>query len=206
MRVVEEPPFEIRETGWGGFLVDIKIFFVPESSAKPETRTHFLQLEPYGDAEMRERQEREGLVKSEVLEACEFNEPTEALWDILTSEDQFIDPSKKKAKGKGKGRAVEETAPGTGTVELPMRGEVSKETERGNLEMIRKAMEEVKKHLSVAEGDLAAKLKEIEDLKKRRDEHNGITGDQGGGEGGVVETSEANGANGEAMDGVETTA
>ena len=52
------------------------------------------------------------MVRSEVLETVEFNEPTEALFDMLTSEEQFLDPNRKKGKGKGKGKGrAEEVMP-----------------------------------------------------------------------------------------------
>lgn len=143
--MVEGSPYEVRETGWGGFQVEIRMFFVPEAQVKPEYRSHFLQLEPYGDEEMVERQKRELMVRSEFLEVVEFNEPTEALWDILTSEKQAEQPvaggSGKggKSRGKGKGRASISRNEDV-SVELPeMSSEAapfSKETERLTLEML----------------------------------------------------------------------
>ena len=80
-RLVDGPgPFEIEETGWGGFNIEIRLFFAPEVGSKPEYRSHFLQLEPYGSEELQKRQAEEGMVRSEFLEYVEFNEPTEGLW------------------------------------------------------------------------------------------------------------------------------
>src|SRR5271154_3310084 len=45
---VEEPPFEVTETGWGEFEIQIKVHFIPEASEKPLTLFHFLHLHPYG--------------------------------------------------------------------------------------------------------------------------------------------------------------
>jgi YEATS domain-containing protein 4 len=45
---IEEPPFEVTETGWGEFEVQIKVHFVGEASEKPLTLFHFLHLHPYG--------------------------------------------------------------------------------------------------------------------------------------------------------------
>lgn len=114
---IEAPgPFVIEETGWGGFNVDIRLHFTPEVSSKPEYRSHFLQLEHYGDEAMQVRQREEKVVRSEFLEYIEFNEPTEALWDALTDEGQFA--TKKSGRGKGKGKLKEEDDR-EGTVELP---------------------------------------------------------------------------------------
>jgi YEATS domain-containing protein 4 len=45
---IEQPPFEVTETGWGEFEIQIKIHFIPEASEKPLTLFHFLHLHPYG--------------------------------------------------------------------------------------------------------------------------------------------------------------
>ncbi|GAA5862880.1 hypothetical protein JCM8547_006577, partial [Rhodosporidiobolus lusitaniae] len=47
LRSIEQPPFEVTETGWGEFDVTIKVFFVPESNEKPLTFTHHLKLHPW---------------------------------------------------------------------------------------------------------------------------------------------------------------
>lgn len=48
MVAIEEPPFEVTETGWGEFEIQIKVHFIPEASEKPMTLFHFLHLHPYG--------------------------------------------------------------------------------------------------------------------------------------------------------------
>ncbi|ODQ50628.1 subunit of both the NuA4 histone H4 acetyltransferase complex and the SWR1 complex [Saitoella complicata NRRL Y-17804] len=88
MRTVESPPFAVTETGWGEFDIAIKVFFVPDPSAavategKPLQVYHHLKLHPYGpDAE---RIKAEGLpVSSWSYDEVIFNEPTEAMWDVL---------------------------------------------------------------------------------------------------------------------------
>lgn len=89
LRTCESPPFEITETGWGGFSIDVRLHFQVISGEKAQYRQHFLQLEKYGDEAMQKEQERTGLVRSEFLEVVHFNEPTEALFEALTSEDQW---------------------------------------------------------------------------------------------------------------------
>ncbi|POY73864.1 hypothetical protein BMF94_3034 [Rhodotorula taiwanensis] len=44
---IEQPPFEVTETGWGEFDIIIKVFFAPESNEKPLTFTHHLKLHPW---------------------------------------------------------------------------------------------------------------------------------------------------------------
>jgi transcription initiation factor IIF auxiliary subunit len=53
---IEEPPFEVTETGWGEFEIQIKIFFVTEASEKPLTLFHFLHLHPYGPNKEEEKE------------------------------------------------------------------------------------------------------------------------------------------------------
>jgi YEATS domain-containing protein 4 len=84
---LDNPPYEVSETGWGGFNYDVRLFFRPESTEKPQYRTHYLQLEPFGkDAE---KQQKEGLVRAEALEEVNFNEPVDIFAHMLTSESQF---------------------------------------------------------------------------------------------------------------------
>ena len=99
--------FELTESGYGNFMITVRLYFVPAAMEKWQARTHFLQLESYGDEATKALQEREGVVRSEQVEVIEFNEPTEALWDRLTSEDQFkaAAPLTGKGSGKGKGKA-----------------------------------------------------------------------------------------------------
>ncbi|KAF2492566.1 yeats-domain-containing protein [Lophium mytilinum] len=125
LRAYENPPYEITETGWGGFQVDIRLFFQPVSNEKPQYRNHFLQLEPYGDEAAKEKQKREGFVRSELLEVVEFNEPLEAFYQVLTSEQQFdyLKDAKQCAAQwgahivKGKKKAI---SPSEGSAQLPV--------------------------------------------------------------------------------------
>ncbi|GBG75486.1 hypothetical protein CBR_g20117 [Chara braunii] len=45
-RVVENPPFELNETGWGEFEIGISIYFHPDISDKPIDIFHPLRLYP----------------------------------------------------------------------------------------------------------------------------------------------------------------
>lgn len=194
--VVEDPPFEVLETGWGGFLIDVKLFFVPEAGAKPETRTHFLQLEPYGDEPQRARQAADKRVRSEFLEIIEFNEPPEALYNILTGDEQWVPQTASgaggsgarrggaasaKGKGKGKGRATAEivvgpTVPASeATVELPetsadRENPFTREQERRYTAMIEGKMAELEGIRKAEEARAREVVKRLEFLQKRRRE------------------------------------
>lgn len=107
--------FELEETAYGGFLIGIKMYFVPASSEKWQQRNHFLQLDPYsGDVDLekaeaeKEAMRRANMVRSEQIEVIEFNEPNEALYDALTSEDQwdYLKPARSKSKSKGRGSSI----------------------------------------------------------------------------------------------------
>ncbi|KAK5707789.1 NuA4 histone H4 acetyltransferase complex and the SWR1 complex subunit [Elasticomyces elasticus] len=121
-RTIEAPgPFEVSETGYGEFGVEIRLYFAPESGEKAVYREHYLVLAPYGTDEQKARQERENLVVSERLETIEFNEPTHDFFKTMVSEDQF--EWLKVLEGRGKGRKKElvfhgETEP---TAQLPER-------------------------------------------------------------------------------------
>ena len=65
---IEEPPFEVTETGWGEFEIQIKIYFSNEASEKPMTLFHFLHLHPYGPNKEEERE------KGLTVEAMQYEE------------------------------------------------------------------------------------------------------------------------------------
>lgn len=107
--------YELEETAYGGFNVNVKMYFTPASNEKWQQRTHFLQLEPYSGNPDLEKAEAEraamtekNMVRAETLEIIEFNEPNDALWDALTSEDQwdYLRPARSKSKSKARGAAV----------------------------------------------------------------------------------------------------
>lgn len=74
---IEEPPFEVTETGWGEFEIQIKVHFIPEASEKPMTLFHFLHLHPYGANKEEERE------KGLTVEAFQYEE-------IVSSPSTFL--------------------------------------------------------------------------------------------------------------------
>lgn len=102
-RTIEAPgPFEVTETGYGEFGVEIRLYFAPESGEKAVYREHYLVLGSYGSEEQRARQERENKIVAERLETIEFNEPTADFFRSLTSPAQWEWRMVKKGRGKGK--------------------------------------------------------------------------------------------------------
>lgn len=102
-RTIEAPgPFEVSETGYGEFGVEIRLYFPSESGEKAQYREHYLVLAPYGPQEQMERQTRENAVVAERIESIEFNEPTQEMYRALVGDDQFHWLMTKKGRGKGK--------------------------------------------------------------------------------------------------------
>lgn len=172
--VIEEPPFSITETGWGGFNVEVKLFFAPEVGSRAQDRTHFLQLEPYGGPEEEAKQRRELMVRSEVMDFIEFNEPTEALFDLLTDDSQFVGSTKAKGKGKKsmamvKREGAEERS--FDSVELPERSTAgnpySKETEAALLKLLEGAVGKVDELIRVEDEKLAETRRKAKELRER---------------------------------------
>lgn len=153
LRTCENPPFEVTETGWGGFSIDIRLHFQPISGEKAQYRQHFLQLEKYGDEKMQAEQDRTGCVRSEFLEVVQFNEPTEALFDVLTSEDQwnYLIPAgkggSKKASLNANGRLKRGLPNGERSAQLPEKGAddvpFSQDQEQALRDLLRSKVEEV---------------------------------------------------------------
>jgi YEATS domain-containing protein 4 len=103
--------FELQETAYGGFLIIVKLYFQQYATEKQQQRQHYLLLEPVTTETdpVKAVAEREklwkqggGICRAETVEVIEFNEPTELLFDALTSDTQwnYLQP-----KSKGKGRS-----------------------------------------------------------------------------------------------------
>ncbi|KAI5297089.1 hypothetical protein KEM56_005095 [Ascosphaera pollenicola] len=110
VRTIEGPPFEVNETGWGEFEIQIKLYFVPESMEKPQALWHTLTLHPYGD-DIEGKKERRELVKSINYEEVVFNEPVEQFYDILTG---GLGPNARGGTPAGASAATTTTATTTG--------------------------------------------------------------------------------------------
>lgn len=104
-RTIEEPPFEVTETGWGEFEIGIKIFFISEANEKNINLYHHLKLHPYpglkpsdvvtGSNDEDTGQDENGVVSSIQYDEIVFNEPTEQLFQIMTKKPGNILPKTK---------------------------------------------------------------------------------------------------------------
>jgi len=77
--VVEDPPFEITETGWGEFDIGIRIYFVDQAE-KPVDLVHSLRLYHADNTPLSTKKP----VVSEVYDEIVFNEPSESFHKKLT--------------------------------------------------------------------------------------------------------------------------
>jgi YEATS domain-containing protein 4 len=93
-RSIESPPFEVTETGWGEFEITLKIFFVNESSEKTIMLYHHLKLHPYGPGSEKVPPGTQP-VASYIYDELVFNEPTEAMFELLTAKPGAILPAVK---------------------------------------------------------------------------------------------------------------
>ncbi|CAG8474599.1 7062_t:CDS:2, partial [Ambispora gerdemannii] len=85
LRTIENPPFEISETGWGEFELTMKLHFVPESGEKPVTLYHNLRLHPYEDDGSILTSNKGKPVSSFQYDELVFTDPTETMYQILLS-------------------------------------------------------------------------------------------------------------------------
>lgn len=81
-RTLERPPYEVTETGWGEFEIAIRIFLVPQAGEKQIVLYHHLKLHPYGPGVDPSKPQK---VSSVLYDELVFNEPTEPMFDTLTS-------------------------------------------------------------------------------------------------------------------------
>ncbi|KAF1343906.1 yeats family-domain-containing protein, partial [Delphinella strobiligena] len=100
-RTIEAPPFQIQETGYGEFDIELRLYFDSSSGEKAQYRVHRLRLEPFGSEEMIRRQQAENMVTADNCEIVEFNEPAADFFAKLTAEDQFAHLQKKGGGSKG---------------------------------------------------------------------------------------------------------
>lgn len=95
-RVIEQPPFELTETGWGEFEIQIRILFASCAGEKQLVLHHHLKLHPYGPEFQKQLAAgeieltaagvpRAQAVQSILYDELVFTEPTEAMLELLTS-------------------------------------------------------------------------------------------------------------------------
>ncbi|KAL8946617.1 MAG: hypothetical protein Q9222_007008 [Ikaeria aurantiellina] len=165
LRTVEAPPFEVTETGWGEFEVQIKIYFVPEANEKPQTIWHHLKLHPYGPDAERQRERKEPIV-SECYEEVVFNEPVETFYDLLTSSGGGNVGRGKGSKGsKQASIGGKKGVQGERVAELPFDGPYSQKEEGRELDRLGQAIKTVEVMVLEERKKLEEREKTLADLR-----------------------------------------
>ncbi|KAE8380301.1 transcription initiation factor IIF, auxiliary subunit [Aspergillus bertholletiae] len=165
IRTIEQPPFEVTETGWGEFEIQIKLYFVPESMEKPQTLWHSLKLHPYGpDAEaMKERRDQ---VISQNYEEIVFNEPVEQFHDLLTGGAVSAQPQ----KGKGGKNTKQSSQRNVRTADIPPNDSpgnpYSKATESKELDRLGEASRTVEQMIKEEKERLIEREKKLAELRE----------------------------------------
>ncbi|GAA5928725.1 hypothetical protein JCM1841_001036 [Sporobolomyces salmonicolor] len=179
LRTIEQPPFEVTETGWGEFDIVIKIFFVPEASEKPITFNHHLKLHPWPvdpilyaqppldpsgipEAEPPQPVPILSPVHSWQYEEIVFSEPTETFYTTL-----LTNPPTPLPKTNRHPRTLTHPLSGGGNI-----GEFSQDMEKEEGDRLEEAkrktlaqIEELRQQLVGHEAELAGLKKEVEDLQ-----------------------------------------
>ena len=168
LRTIESPEaFEVTETGWGEFEITIKLFFVPEAGEKTQSIYHSLKLHPYGPDAERIRERKEPVV-SQAYEEVIFNEPVEPFYDVLTS-GAVPPPTRGKGVSKGSKQAAMRKG-GERTAEIPYNespdNPFSQKMEAKALDRLKAAVMNVEGLLKKERAKLAAREKELEELRK----------------------------------------
>ncbi|KAI4250517.1 MAG: hypothetical protein L6R40_000116 [Gallowayella cf. fulva] len=163
LRTVEAPPFEVTETGWGEFEVQIKLYFIPEANEKPQTIWHHLKLHPYGEHAERQRERKEPVV-SECYEEVVFNEPVEAFYDLLTSSGGHAGRGKGSKGSKQASMGGKKGPPGERVAELPFDGVYSQKEEGRELDRLGQAIKTVEMMVKEERKKLEEREKTLADL------------------------------------------
>lgn len=175
VRTRDQPPFEVTETGWGEFEIQIKLYFVPESTEKPQTLWHSLKLHPYGpDADG--KRERRDVIVSQNYEEVVFNEPVEQFYDILTGGNGMGQPAQmhmQRGKGGGKHAKMLQQQVGNGggrTAEIPFSDSpgnpYSRATESTELDRLAEAGKTVEQMIKEERERLVQREKKLAELRE----------------------------------------
>ena len=162
IRTIEAPAsFEVTETGWGEFEIGIKLFFTPEAGEKPQSIYHHLKLHPYGEDKEAAKERGEPVI-SQQYEEIVFNEPSEAFYEVLTSDAP-------PGRGKGGSKGAKQKAAGNRTVELPVQpgpnNPFSAQTEMRELDRLKEARKEVEALMNEERAQLDERDKELQELR-----------------------------------------
>ncbi|KAK4697707.1 YEATS domain-containing protein 4, partial [Lecanoromycetidae sp. Uapishka_2] len=165
-RMIENAPFEVTESGWGEFEVQLKLYFVPESNEKAQTLWHALKLHPY-DGDIEGQKERRDTIVSQNYEEVIFNEPVEPFYEILTS---GLPPTGRGSKGAKGSKQSTIKQKGERTAEIPYApspaNPYSQKREGDELDRLKEAMKVVEAMAKEERVKLRRKEEEMDGLKK----------------------------------------
>ncbi|PYI26660.1 putative histone acetyltransferase subunit [Aspergillus indologenus CBS 114.80] len=166
VRTIEQPPFEVTETGWGEFEIQIKLYFVPESNEKPQTLWHSLKLHPYGD-DAEGKKERREMVTSQNYEEVVFNEPVEQFYELLTGGPATATQPQKGKGGKNTKQAQQQK--NGRTAEIPLNktpgNEYSKAGEASEMDRLAEANKTVEQMIKQEKERLIEREKRLAELR-----------------------------------------
>jgi len=169
VEAVPGKPFQVSETGWGEFEIQIKLHYIPESGEKPQPCWHQLRLHPYGTESERELQKAQGSeIISMAYEEQIFSEPYEQFYEILTSGQPKTGGGKK-----GKGKAVAATGGfGERNAIIPARSSpgnpFSRETEFQEIRRLKEAQKKVEEMMAEIQADLKKKETTLASLRETK--------------------------------------
>jgi YEATS domain-containing protein 4 len=168
--------FQLNETGWGEFEIAIKLYYVPESSEKPQTLYHHLRLHPYGRTD--EEKEAMRLNGSQVIswsyEEQIFNEPYEPFYEILTSGAMPPSSAPKSSSSSGKSKEKDQGKRSEGGVlersaMIPLTNRpgqpFSRETEQLEIKKLKEALVKVEELTKKTKEEMERKEKRLKELK-----------------------------------------
>lgn len=168
LRSVEQPPYEVTETGWGEFEIQIKLYFVQESGEKPQTLWHSLKLHPYGP-DIEGKKLRREVVVSQNYEEVVFNEPMEQFYEILTG-GPVAPPTLKGKGGKHAKQAHLQQSQGGRTAEVPYndspKNPYSRTAENRELDRLAEANKTVEQMIKEEKERLVEREKRLAELRE----------------------------------------
>ncbi|KAF5371169.1 hypothetical protein D9758_004153 [Tetrapyrgos nigripes] len=102
-RNVDKLPFEVTETGWGEFEVQIRVTFIPESGEKAMTLYHHIKLHPWtlsGEPEIPPLEDaiRKGPVHSWQYDEIVFSDPYQNFLNLLMAHPPTLLPKDRRNK------------------------------------------------------------------------------------------------------------
>ncbi|KAJ7248471.1 yeats family protein [Mycena rebaudengoi] len=167
-RNVDKPPFEVTETGWGEFEIQIRITFVADAGEKPITFYHHLKLHPWtasGDPEIPplDAAQRAGPVHSWQYDEVVFSDPFQTFLNTLLAH-----PPTPLVKSRRKPVPFHLANMGPGALEASKGGtpEFTQQMEREEAERLEEGRKAIVAEQERWRATLIEKEKELEALQK----------------------------------------